>query len=104
LTDSGPRRSPSAADVEATGPPARAGAAADIAPAALRAAQQRLTLRFGSSVPAPTIARVLEETYERFLARSTVTTYLPLLAERAAATRLRELADDTTTSDREPRS
>lgn len=65
----------------------------DHTPAALTAATERLTARFGT-VPADTIHRVLHDEYQALLSTSTITTYLPLLAERAADTRLTRVADE----------
>lgn len=54
----------------------------------LAPAAARLTTRFGQRIEAETIHRVLHETYRTLLTTATVTTFLPLLAERSAATRL----------------
>jgi hypothetical protein len=62
------------------------------APAALTAVAERLAVRFGGTVPADTIHRVLHDEYQGLLATSTITTYLPLLAERAADARLSQIA------------
>jgi hypothetical protein len=60
----------------------------------LAAAAARLTTRYGAHLPAAAIREVLYETHQRLLARATVTTYLPLLAERAAAAQLGDLVSE----------
>jgi hypothetical protein len=55
-------------------------------------AARRLAARFGDTLPEATIARVLEETHEALLVQSTVTVYVPVLAERVAAARLAAVA------------
>lgn len=55
---------------------------------ALTAAAERLTARYGHTAPPETIYRLLHDTYEALLATSTITAYLPMLAERSAATQL----------------
>lgn len=52
----------------------------------------RLRARHGRSVPEETIRLVLAECHEHLRAEATVTTYLVVLAERAASTRIAELA------------
>jgi hypothetical protein len=66
---------------------------ADPTPAALTAVAERLAARYDGTVPADTIRRVLHDEYHALLATSTITTYLPLLAERAADARLTDIAD-----------
>lgn len=58
----------------------------------LRPAARRLAARFGDALPEATIARVLEEAHEALLVHSTVTVYVPVLAERLAAARLAAVA------------
>jgi hypothetical protein len=48
----------------------------------------RLTARYGHLADADAIRTILHETYEALLADATVTTFIPLLAERSVATRL----------------
>lgn len=64
-----------------TGEPARN--SDPLAPAAAR-----LTARYGQLIGNDTVRQVLHETYDALLAAATVTTFLPILAERSAATRL----------------
>jgi hypothetical protein len=59
----------------------------------LAPAAARLTARYGQLVGPDTVRLVLHETYEALLADATVTTYLPILAERSAATRLAHTPD-----------
>lgn len=62
----------------------------------LAPAAARLTARYGRSVDADTIRAILHETYDALLADATITTFLPLLAERTAATRLARTGEDLT--------
>ncbi|QYG92268.1 hypothetical protein HC251_07325 [Iamia sp. SCSIO 61187] len=59
---------------------------------ALEPAATRLHLRFGDAVDRETVARVLDECYDRLQAHATVTSYLVILAERTAAQRLRSMS------------
>lgn len=59
----------------------------------LAPAAARLTARYGRTVDADTIHTILRETYDALLAGATVTTFLPLLAERTAATRIAQSGD-----------
>jgi hypothetical protein len=63
----------------------------------LTAATARLTTRYGAHLPAATISDIVQEVYRSLLARATVTTYVPLLAERAAAARLADLVSSAQT-------
>jgi hypothetical protein len=54
----------------------------------LAPAAARLTTRYGHLMGAETIHMVLHETYRALLANATITSFLPILAERSAATRL----------------
>lgn len=63
---------------------------------ALTAAAERLTARYGHTAPPETIDRLLHDTYEKLLATSTITAYLPVLAERSAATQLATLGGPDT--------
>jgi Protein-tyrosine-phosphatase-like, N-terminal domain len=58
----------------------------------LASAAARLTARYGRLIAAETIHEVLHETYQSLLSNATITTFLPILAERSAAT---QLADTT---------
>jgi hypothetical protein len=59
----------------------------------LATAADRLTARYGEVIAVDTIRRVLDETYQSLLTKSTITTYLPVLAERSAAARLAAAAN-----------
>jgi hypothetical protein len=59
----------------------------------LAPAAARLTARYGPVIGEETIRQVLRETYEALLAGATVTTFLPILAERSAAARLAHTRD-----------
>jgi protein-tyrosine-phosphatase len=59
---------------------------------ALATAAVRLREEFGEHFGAETIERFLHSSFDQFAARATVTTFLPLLAERFARQRLRALA------------
>jgi protein-tyrosine-phosphatase len=58
---------------------------------ALRSATERLAHEFEGTFGAETIERFLASSYDQFAGRATVTTFLPLLAERFARQRLRAL-------------
>lgn len=60
--------------------------------AALRASSVRLADEFTGIYGAETIERFLTSSYDEFAARSTVSAFLPLLAERFARQRLQALA------------
>ena len=60
--------------------------------AALHAAAFRLAEEFTGSFGPETIERFLTSSYEEFAPRATISTFLPLLAERFARQRLRALA------------
>jgi len=62
---------------------------------ALASVAERLTARYGDLLPAETIHRALHEAYDALQARSAVTVYLPVLAERSASARLASLAAET---------
>jgi hypothetical protein len=68
----------------------------DRARTALAAAAERLAARYGHTAPPEKIDRVLHDAYERLLATSTITAYLPVLAERSAAAQLAALAGPDT--------
>jgi protein-tyrosine-phosphatase len=59
---------------------------------ALRTAAQRLAVEFDGMYAAETIERFLESSYDQSSSRSSVATYLPLIAERFARQRLRAMA------------
>ena len=59
---------------------------------ALRSAAVRLQRQFDGVFGAETIDRFLHTSYDAFADRATITTYLPLLAERFAKQRLKALA------------
>jgi arsenate reductase (thioredoxin) len=59
---------------------------------ALRTAAERLAREFEGMYGMETIERFLISSYDQFASRSTVATYLPLIAERFARQRLRALA------------
>jgi protein-tyrosine-phosphatase len=59
---------------------------------ALRSAAERLAQEFDGTYGTETIERFLESSYDQFATRSSVATYLPLIAERFARQRLRALA------------
>ena len=59
---------------------------------ALRTAAVRLQRNFDGVFGAETIDRFLHTSYDAFAGRATITTYLPLLAERFAKQRLKALA------------
>ncbi|HEY7226049.1 MAG TPA: arsenate reductase ArsC [Micromonosporaceae bacterium] len=59
---------------------------------ALRTAAERLAREFEGMYGRQTIERFLTSSYDQFASRSTVATYLPLIAERFARQRLRALA------------
>ncbi|OLF09697.1 phosphotyrosine protein phosphatase [Actinophytocola xinjiangensis] len=59
---------------------------------ALATAATQLHTEFDGTFSAETIERFLRSSYDQFAARSTVPTFLPLLAERFARQRLRALA------------
>jgi hypothetical protein len=48
----------------------------------------RLIARFGQHIEADTIRRILHDTYSALQSEATVTAFLPLLAERSAASQL----------------
>lgn len=58
---------------------------------ALASAALRLHARFGGAVELAVVREVLEECYDRLLAQATVTSFLVILAERTAASRLAAL-------------
>ena len=58
----------------------------------LAPAVARLRARYGHAVPDETIHLVLRQSHERLRAQATVTTYLVVLAERAASVRIAALA------------
>lgn len=62
----------------------------------LAPAAARLMARYGQLIDAETIHRVLHETYRTLLANATVTNFLPILAERSAATQLADTPDRST--------
>jgi arsenate reductase len=59
---------------------------------ALKAAASRLTGAFAETFGVETIERFLYSSYDQFAGRATVSTFLPLLAERFARQRLHALA------------
>jgi protein-tyrosine-phosphatase len=59
---------------------------------ALRTAATRLTEEFAGTFNTETIERFLHSSYDQFAGRATITTFLPLIAERFARQRLRALA------------
>jgi len=59
---------------------------------ALRTAAEKLAREFDGVYGPETIERFLVSSYDQFASRSTVATYLPLLAERFARQRLRAMA------------
>jgi arsenate reductase len=60
---------------------------------ALEPAVLRLHARF-AGIEVEVVRRVLEDSYDRLLARATVTSFLVILAERTAAARLRGLLSE----------
>jgi hypothetical protein len=60
--------------------------------AVLAPAVARLRARYGHAVPDETIRLVLRTSHDRLRAQARVTTYLLVLAERAASTQLAALA------------
>jgi protein-tyrosine-phosphatase len=58
----------------------------------LRRNAEKLARRFPGTFAAETVERLLLESYDLLAATSKITTYLPLLAERFAAERLRAIA------------
>lgn len=58
----------------------------------LQEAANRLTAEFASTFNAPTIHRLLHDSYNELARTATVATYLPLLTEKFARQRLRALA------------
>ena len=63
----------------------------------LAPAAARLTARYGQLLGPDTIRLVLHEAYEALLANASVTTFLPVLAERSAAARLARSSDRCST-------
>jgi hypothetical protein len=63
----------------------------------LAPAAARLTDRYGQILDAETIRQVLPQAYEALLTSATVTTFLPILAERSAAARLAHSSDRCST-------
>jgi protein-tyrosine-phosphatase len=59
---------------------------------ALRTAAEKLAREFDGIYGAETIERFLVSSYDQFASRSTVATFLPLIAERFARQRLRAMA------------
>jgi protein-tyrosine-phosphatase len=59
---------------------------------ALRTAAQRLAGEFEGILNSETIERFLSSSYDQFASRSSIATFLPLIAERFARQRLRALA------------
>jgi protein-tyrosine-phosphatase len=59
---------------------------------ALRTAAERLAREFDGIYGTQTIERFLESGYDQFASRSSVATYVPLIAERFARQRLRAMA------------
>jgi protein-tyrosine-phosphatase len=69
---------------------------------ALRTATTWLVDEFGAMFGAETIERFLHTSYDQFAANATVTTYLPLIAQRFARQRLQALARVEGHSDGKP--
>ena len=59
-------------------------------------AAARLTARYGQLMDTEIIHRVLHETYRALLANATITSFLPILAERSAAKQLADRPGPTT--------
>ncbi len=72
-------------------PPAKATISLDQT-VALKTAASRLSQEFGSTFGVETIERFLHSSFDQFARRATVTTFLPVLAERFARQRLQALA------------
>jgi hypothetical protein len=60
----------------------------------LTSAEARLVTRFAPPVPLEVVRSTLAQAYDELRARSTVTTYIGILAERLADRRLGILADE----------